>query len=319
MPHAEISALFTLKWVTEHPVTKAYIGSGIFVEMLSEEWLRDVRNQCPRIQAREQIEWNGQYTHRFFSECKPEAKTSNDDLGVQKEKELIRKAIVLSRLVKPTAIAYDSVWVTSRYSEKEVKHYHHNQVMNNLNVAFVIPGFEDWNTITTENAQQMGQLWDSFLFLFDNELRYRRVVRAIKTSEIACSVYFAEMCHTIMHAALESLICTHYRHNKAQVTQRLPQLVPFIRPDEAESIYKLCAGFKHAAEAMLQDPSSISGNLAAGDQERVNAVRLLRQALRDLLVRALTDRAFADLLSDKDLLRRSYPVFDRKGKLLVNV
>jgi hypothetical protein len=115
------------------------------------------------------------------------------------------------------------------------------------------------------------------------------------------------------------LICTHYRHNKAQVTQRLPQLVPFISPDEAENIYKLCAGFKHSAEAMLQDPSSTGGNLAESDQKRVNAVILLRQALRHLLVRALTDRAFADLLSDKDLLRQTYPVYDRTGKLLVNI
>ncbi len=162
----------------------------------------------------------------------------------------------------------------------------------------------------------MAELWDAFIFLFDNEYKYRRVVRAIKTHEIAYSLYFPEMGHTIMHAALESLICTSYRHNKAQVVQRLSQLVLFVNKDEAGDIYALCCGFKHAAEAILQHTTSVGKTLAKPDQRRVNAVILLRRAIRDLLIRALRDRSFADLLCDRNLLNQRYQVYDRKGNVL---
>ncbi len=161
----------------------------------------------------------------------------------------------------------------------------------------------------------MSELWDSFNFLFDNELKYRRVVRAIKTNEIACSIYFPKMAHTVMHAALESLICTGHLNNRAQVTQRLTQLVAFVDHDAAADTYTLCAGFKHSAEAMLQQSVSASGIYAPSDQRRVDAVKLLRRAIRDLLIRALRDRSFADLLADKTLLKQAYPVYDRKGNL----
>jgi hypothetical protein len=219
-------------------------------------------------------------------------------------------------LVKPTSIGYDSVFVRSCYeADGSVKHYH-DQVINNLNLAFVIRKLEDRNTITAADAYEMADLWDSFLFLFDNEQEYRRVVRSIKTNELSYSLYFPEMGHVIAHAALESLICTGYRQNRAQVTQRLPKLVSFIGQDQATHIYELCGNFKHAAEAMLQQPSSASGALALSDQKRVDAVILLRRAIRDLLIRALRDRSFACLLSDKELLKRKYPVYDQKGRVL---
>jgi hypothetical protein len=89
-----------------------------------------------------------------------------------------------------------------------------------------------------------------------------------------------------------------------------------IGSDQAVDIYELCGSFKHAAEAMLQQPSSAGGEVAESDQRRINAVRLLRRAIRDLLIRALRDQSFAKLLADKNLLRKNYPVYDRKNKIL---
>lgn len=285
--------------------------------MIEDGWLEEVKNQCPKVEARELIEWNGPYTHRlFYAVAEPQKDWIEEGVTSNEEKQLILKTIVLSRLVKPTSIGYDSVWIKSFYrTDGTVAHYH-DQVINNLNVAFVIPQLEDWNTITLEDAKSMSELWDSFNFLFDNELKYRRVVRAIKTNEIACSIYFPEMAHTVMHAALESLICTGHLNNRAQVTQRLTQLIAFVDENAVADIYELCAGFKHSAEAMLQQSPSASGMYAPSDQRRVDAVKLLRRAIRDLLIRALKDRSFADLLADRTLLKQAYPVYDRKGNLV---
>ena len=67
---------------------------------------------------------------------------------------------------------------------------------------------------------------------------------------------------------------------------------------------------------MLQQRPTNSGAFSPTDQRRVDAVILLRQAIRDLLTRALRDRTFADILADPKLLRQKYPVYNKKGKLI---
>jgi hypothetical protein len=316
---AEVSALFHLKWANEAPVEKAHLGTGVFLQRLDPDWLNEVKGQCPKVEAREQIEWLQPYTHRFFYEAEAcETESDRMNLTTHEDMQPILRAIVLSRLVKPTSIGYDSVWVKSFHrADGTTKHYH-AQVINNLNVAFLAGGSEDWNTITEADVATMAELWDSLQFFLDdsNEPKYRRVVRAIKFNEYAYAVYFPEISHPTIHAALESIICAGHQHNKAQVVQRLPQLVSFITKQQAEDIYLTCCDFKHAAQAMLQQKSSASGVVAPSDQRRIDAVKLLRQAIRELLVRALRDRSFADILADPKLLSQKFPVYDRNGNLI---
>jgi hypothetical protein len=313
---AEISALFHLQPTL---VEKAHIGSGVFIHRLEPDWLDEVKAQRPKVKAREQIEMLRPYTHRFFFEVEAEQEGwAHLKLPTHDEKQPILRAIILSRLVKPTSIGYDSVWVKSFYDPSgTVKHYS-DPVINNLNVAFVVAGDEDSNTITKDDAATMAELWDALQFFLDdaNEPKYRRIVRAIKYHEFAYAIYFAELSHPITHAALESMICVPRKENKAQVTQRLPQLVSFINAQQAEDIYHTCCDFKHAAAAMLQQARISGGAFSPSDQRRVDAVILLRRAVRDLLTRALRDRAFADILADPNLLRQKYPVYNKKGKLI---
>lgn len=310
----EVSALFHLQRTN---VSHAHIGSGVYLERLDSNWLNEIKTQCPKVEAREKIEPRP-YTHRFYYEVnKNEIERENSNLTSDNDKQLILRAIVLSRLVKPTSIAYDSVWVKSFYSvDGKTKHYH-DQIINNLNVAFVIPEVEDWNTITETDVEVMNMLWDSLQFLLNdnNEPKYRRIVRAIKFNELAYAIYFAEISHPTIHAALESMICTGHRHNKMQVVKRLPQLVSFISEDQAEHIYLTCCDFKHSAQSMLQEKSS-NGIIAPSDQIRLDSVKLLRQAIRELLNRALNDRSFADILADPEKLRKAYPVYDKNGKVI---
>jgi hypothetical protein len=313
----EISALFYLQSLKETPVEAACIGSGIWIERLKSEWIDDVRKQCPLMLAREKLEVLSPYTHRFYYELENK-ESPLDYLPTPEEQELIVRSIVLSRLVKPTSIGFDSVWVKSFYCNNEtVKHYH-EQYIKNSNIAFVEKGAEAYNTITEADALVMAALWDSFQFLHDatNEPKYRRIVRAIRFHERAYAIESPEISHPVLHAALESMICTGHQHNQAQVTQRLPQLVSFISELQALDIYHTCCDFKHAAQALYQQQISSNGTLAASDQARLNAVILLRRAIRELVVRALRDRSFADELADTNLLRKKYKVFDKKGNLV---
>jgi len=318
---SQISALFHLQDGKESPVDDTLIGSGIFIRRIERGWLNEVRVQCPRIAARELVEWMSPYTHRLFYEKETEDAVRSSDRSItSEEKQPIIKAIVLSRIVKPTTIAYDNVWLKSVHlGDNGIEHHDDTtQVINNLNMAFISPGVEDWNTITDVDASVMAELWDSFQFFHEdaNEPKYRRIVRAFKFHEQAYAIYFAEIFHPVFHAALESMICTGHKQNKAQVTQRLPQLVSFVNAKQAEDIYLTCCDFKHAAQALLQVSPSINGILAPSDQKRLDAVILLRRAIRELLIRAIRDRSFADKLADPKLLRTAYPVYDNSGKLV---
>jgi hypothetical protein len=315
---AEVSALVHLRWSYERPVENVHIGSGVLIKRLESEWLDAVKSQCPKVKAREEIEFLAPYTHRFFYQLEAEEKQSGHlNLATHQEKQPLLRAIILSRLVKPTSIAYDSVWVKSFYPVNGTARHYHNQVINNLNVAFLSGGVENWNTITEPDAAVMAELWDSLQFFLDdaNEPKYRRIVRTIKYNEYAYAIYFAEVSHPIIHAALESMICTGKRENKAQIIQRLPQLVSFINQQQAGDIYDTCCGFKHEAQAMLQHLPGSTGELAPTDQRRVDSVTLLRRAIRELLTRALRERSFADILADPKILRQCYPAY-QNGKLI---
>ena len=139
-------------------------------------------------------------------------------------------------------------------------------------------------------------------------------MRALKRFELAHAIYFVDLRFPIIHSALESMICTTYKHNKAQVTQRLPQLVPFISSDQALDIYLLCCDFKHAAAAMLQD-SVDSASISPADQKRIDCVGLLHEAVRTLLLGSLREKEFADTLASVEVLTTKYQAF-WKGKLI---
>jgi hypothetical protein len=310
----EISALFYVIDPSEQAVQSAAIGNGIYIQKMNDEWIEAVKSQCPKVDAREQLERHP-YTHRIFYEIPvQEPETYFSDKVTATEKQPLFQAIALSRIVKPTAIAYDNVWVKSFYLDSgEVEHYSEPHV-GAYSVAYVSQP-DVWNILRDEDVSLMAQLWDSLVYLLNNEPNYRRVVRALKYYELAHAIYFTELNHPIFHSALESLICTGHRNNQAQVTQRLPQLVSFVTSQQAEAIYSTCCDFKHAAQA-LQQVQTNTGRLMPSDQVRLDATILLRRVVRELLLEALRDRSFADLLSNPSLLRQRHQVFDRRGHLV---
>ena len=270
--------------------------------------------QCPRVRAREELERQRPYTHRFYYE---QENPSDEFWDVtSREQQPLLRAVALSRLVKPTSIPYNNVWVRSTYNDDNSIHHFSEPVINSYSVAFGLKEHE-YNTITDVDVKEMSKLWDSLTHFLDDrfEPSYRRIVRALKTFELAHGIYFADLRFPIIHAALESMICSTDKYNQRQVTQRLPQLVPFISPQQAKDIYLLCCDFKHAAQAMLQN-SIEAGPISPNDQKRIESVRLLHEAVRTLFLRALEERTFADTLANVDVLCTTYQAFDPKHKLI---
>jgi hypothetical protein len=308
---AEISALLPLGIVSPS-LQRAHVGGDMYLEKLDENWIEDVRRQSERVAARELLDL-GPYEYRL---CK-EFSTQDDDLKrsnrvTNDDQEPFRRAITLSRIVKPTAVAYNNVWLKSFYLESGVVRHFSRVRINQHSVAYV-SDMEIENRLTVEDAALMAELWNSLVYLLDNEPHYRRILRALKFYELAHAIYFVELSHPVFHAALESMICTSHLHNARQVIQRLPQLVTSVTQAQAKGIYTTCCDFKHAAQA-LQQIQTNSGRLAPRDQLRLDAARLLRQVVRTLLLEALRNRAFADELADPAVLGSTYQVFDHKGR-----
>jgi hypothetical protein len=61
---AELSTLFHLSG-QEWPVENAVIGSGVRIERLPNDWINQVKEECPKVKAREMLEHVPHYTHRF--------------------------------------------------------------------------------------------------------------------------------------------------------------------------------------------------------------------------------------------------------------
>lgn len=289
------------------------LGDNVFIEQIPGEVRQEIIDQCPKARSREQLLPPGHtFTHRFFTQSP--TGSSIGDLSPDEKQPLIR-AIALSRLVKPTAIGYDDTWVRTFYDIQGDQRHSAYVTLLNFNVAFVLPS-EVTNTITMADVDEMAQLWPSLTHFLKQEPKYRRIVRACKQFELAHSIHFADIAYPIVHAALESLICTNWKHNRSQVVQRLPALVPFVTADEASTIYETCSDIKHAAAAMLQRGIQEDGSMTEGDSQRVEAANKLRMAVRHLLRRSLRDKAFAEVLATPSLLKKQYPVVDRRGRLL---
>jgi hypothetical protein len=146
-------------------------------------------------------------------------------------------------------------------------------------------------------------------------------MRALRNYELGHYIYFAELSHAVFHSALKSMIYfgpppgkSGNRENRAQIVKRLPLLLPHVKEQEAEEIYDLHNDFKHEAQA-LQQVVTPAGSLAPSDRRRLHAAALLRECVRELLLKALTERTFADTLCNHDLLKQHYGVKTGQGIL----
>ncbi len=294
---AELSTLFHLGG-SERPVENALIGSGVRIERLSDDWINQVKEQCPKVKAREMLEQVPHYTHRFV--CPLVDAAYRTDNSTEEEAQPILRATVLSWIVKPTPIPYDNVWVrTYKLDSGETRHLS-EFVINSHSVTYVARD-EQNNTLTDADVTRMSTVWDFYTYILDdaNEPRFRRLVRSIKSFALAHSIYYANHRHPILHSVLESLIYFGGKENSAQIRKRLPGILSEVTEQQAKAIYDLHNALKHEAQGMTEDQLATS--------------ELLWKCVRALLWKALEDQSFAEMVCNHDLMKQHYPVQTGQG------
>lgn len=303
----EISALFGMDY-DDDMVRDAHIGDGVYIEEIVLNGKRDelfeqveAKNieDYRKLIFREGLEVAARpYTHRFRISVDS---VPNGGGGFGRARQLIMRAIVLSRIIKPLPIPLHptTIVTTDGQSEVEVK-------TGFYGTAYVVRRlFQE--TITETDADLMARYWPSSQYFYDNRTRYKRIFRALTTFNDAYHILPSHLSHVVLHAALETLICTSHKNNRNQVVYRLPQLIDGVTENEALEIYHFCADVKHtAAPGLLY--SKDSRELDSRDSKRWEAARLLDESVRKILIRALEDRSFAQELEDKAVLEAKYPV-----------
>jgi len=310
---AEVSFLFHLE--DYYKVAKeAHIGNGVRFEVIFSEtqrnWRNEIINSDPRLKARSILDEG--YNWRIYVSL--DEVTNEEDPRIEQARQLILRAIVLSRIIHPTPIATGSPWIKSFYPETDPPYHRCECGVGPYIRAYTAPAHAEL-TITPDDAARMAEFWASFQNLFNNEEKYRRIVRALKYFDGGYHLWNSEFRHMVFCAALESLICTQRDSIKAQFAQRLPRLTPeVITERRALAIYYLLDDFKHSASPWLIETTD-SREMVADNEERRDGVLWAEESLRLLLLRAVSDRSFADLLSDRAEFAHQYPVEIRKSSI----
>jgi uncharacterized protein (DUF433 family) len=316
---AEVSCLFRLEY-QDDVVKEAHIGSGVYLKEVShEDWLKEAIEKNDVLQARQKLDY-GPYTHRLYISI--DGVSQSSDPQIAHAKQLIARAIVLSRVVHPNPIATRGTWIESFFSDSgnpfsiygiEIGHYGRAYLTPEVKHGRAYVATHARKTITQDDAMRMAELWEPLQYLFNNEEKYRRIIRALKFFDAGYHLWNVEFKHIVFFAALTALICTGREFTKAQVAQRLPKLVPDITERQAVIIYNLSEDIAHTAAAiefdMVPDEQEKlqAVELVRNDQERLNAAGWLEKALSSLLERAISDRTFADLLADRSEFAHQYP------------
>ncbi|HEX7723292.1 MAG TPA: hypothetical protein VF397_14120 [Pyrinomonadaceae bacterium] len=314
----EISYLVALQYADD-VVQHQEIGDGVIIENLSVadkkarlyEVLK-VRNEdhYNRLVFREDLE-HFPYTHRFLISV--DGIRALDDPSILDAQQLLVRAIVLARMVRPISIPLYPSSIRCFYDGDEILMCFAWTYVGFYSEAYVGAKLHP-PKLTESDAQRMQAYWTASQFLHSNRLAYRRIYRALYMFNDACHIRPLNIRHVVLHAVLESLICTSRNNNRAQVVQRLPQLTG-LDTSEAEAIYDLCADIKHSAAPNFLNSPDLD-NLTPSDQQREQATLWLEAALSELFRKILDDNTLAQDLFDRQKLMMKYPVKNRQGKLV---
>lgn len=306
----EISKLFSLQFAPDW-VANAHVGEGVYIQEIKlSGWLADF---CKKLQAASEVsyqdllvfqrfQWHP-YTHRFYVSLEG-AEHWNDE-RVKYATELVYKATVLSRVVKPTPVALHGVMYLYEISDSPPSFILPWIDSGFYGKAWVDPSYGDC-PLTQTDAVTMAEYWPAVQHFHDNYSKYQRIWSALQFFNDAYHLPHTNLRHVIFHAALESMICTHRSNNRRQVTKRLPQLIDTTE-NQAAAIYDFCCEVKHAAGRSLKYSQDVH-SLDPRDRDRYEAVMWLEGSLRKLFAKAFESRTFADKLADASVLEANYPV-----------
>lgn len=157
----DVSCLLKLK----RPVKQRTIGDDVRLEeVLKLDWWKKVRQTEERVAAKVKLAEG--YTHRFVVSL-PGIRFFDDGTAIEDARQRIIRAIVLSRIVRPTPIASGGLWVTTEYLDSgECEHF---PSINDgeFGRAYLLRETDE-STFTDKDLTTIADLWPAMQRLFQD-------------------------------------------------------------------------------------------------------------------------------------------------------
>jgi hypothetical protein len=235
----------------------------------------------------------GGYDHAFMNVYDPREKSDDEA-----EQEIVRASIII-KIIQPYSSGLHLVVTAEGSSEHPV--YDARSRVGIGTTTFVCAS-DVGVYLTRDHIRKARVLWPNIQTVCQQFQDHRRILRALRFFEIACSNYDGGIRHILFHSGLETLVCTHRDYLNQQVRQRVSAICGnTVTKEDIRDITDMRGGLAHSGAIVEK---------AKGREEEL--IQKLERILRACLYHVLSDRESVETFSDDDKLKAAFPVAVKK-------
>lgn len=192
------------------------IGENVRVVRITEA----TRKKIAEHNSHQIANWDlfyGGYGHAFINTYDPSNKTDDEA-----EQEIVR-AMVILRIMQPYASGLHLVLTAEGEPE--------NMVFRGVSRVGIgtntyVCASDVSVSLNREHIRKARVMWPNIQTVCQRWQEHRRILRALRFFEIACSNFDGGIRHILFHSALETLVCTCRDYNTQQIRQRVLAICP---------------------------------------------------------------------------------------------
>ena len=270
------------------------VGDGVRIIRIPDELRQIILKQNNKQLA----EWDlthGGYNHAFVNVYNPMDKSDDEA-----EQEIIRAAIIL-KIIQP--FPFGLHLVINAEGPKDQPIYDARSRVGIGTRTYVCASDVDVY-LSRDDVRKARVMWPNIQVVCQQFQNHRRILRALRFFEIACSNYDGGIRHILFHSGLETLVCTHRDYLNQQVRQRVSAICgEKVTREDIRDITDMRGGLAHSGAIVEK---------AKGREEEL--IQKLERILRACLYHVLADRESVEIFSDDDKLRSAFPVTVKRAE-----
>jgi hypothetical protein len=270
------------------------IGDSVRVIRLSKE----VKDEIYRQNTNQLVNWDvfyGSYNHAIVNLYDGDSKSDDEA-----EQEIVR-AFIIVRIIQPFSSGLHIV-VNADGPMESPRFNAQNRVGIGTNTYICASDVGQF--VTREHIRKARIMWPQIQIVCQQFQSHRRILRAMRFFEIACSNFDGGIRHILFHSGLETLLCTHKEYLHQQLRQRVQAICgETVTNKDIRDITNMRGSLAHSG-AIAEE--------AKGREEEL--IQKLERLLRATLYHALSDAESVAIFSDDEKLRNALPVQVKKAR-----
>jgi hypothetical protein len=264
------------------------IGGNVRVVKITDATRKKIAEQNTYQIANRDLFFGG-YDHALINTYDP-SKMTDDEA----EQEIVRAAIIL-KIIQPYSSGLHLVCT----AEGELG----NTVFScdsrvGIGTNTYVSSSDTSVRLTSEHIRKARVMWPNIQTVCQQWQEHRRILRALRFFEIACSNFDGGIRHILFHSALETLVCTCREYNTQQIRQRVLAICPQgVSRNDVRDITEMRAGLVHSG-AIVEKAKGREAEL----------IQKLERIVRACLYHVLSDPESVKLFSDDEAIKKTFPV-----------